>query len=57
MFSSYTKAMTCAQWIEKGLVNSMNVQISPGGDPFFVYCDVESEGGVGVAVIRKFSLL
>ncbi|KAK6188476.1 hypothetical protein SNE40_004643 [Patella caerulea] len=46
-------ARTCSEWGQRGLEASTMADVEPDADlePVKVYCDMESEGGVGVTVL------
>jgi hypothetical protein len=51
----FAVARTCSELKEKGMKDSTRAEIDPDGRApaiyFWVYCDMESEDGVGVTVL------
>lgn len=51
---------TCEQWRERGLqenARKADVWVSEDFPPGKVFCDVESEPGVGITVVGKHNIL
>ena len=51
-------ARTCGEWVSMGLTDSVYVDVDLDGEgqqqPFVIFCDTVSHGGLGVSVIGNF---